>query len=48
MRMPLLTLALNTAFQVVTGHLPRLDDVGTMQFRTGCTGTEHLDGTPMP
>ena len=36
--MPLLTLALNTGFHLVTSRLARLDDVGTMQFYTGCTG----------
>ncbi len=36
--MPLLTLALNTGFHVVTSRLAKLDDVGTMQFYTGCTG----------
>jgi len=36
--MPLATLALNTAFHLVTSRLARLDDVGTMQFWTGCTG----------
>ena len=36
--MPLLTLALNTGFHLVTSRLSRLDDVGTMQFYTGCTG----------
>ena len=36
--MPLLTLALNTGFHLVTSRLARLDDVGTMQFWTGCTG----------
>ena len=36
--LPLLTLALNTGFHLVTSRLARLDDVGTMQFYTGCTG----------
>ena len=36
--MPLLTLALNTGFHLVTSRLARLDDAGTMQFYTGCTG----------
>jgi drug/metabolite transporter (DMT)-like permease len=36
--MPLATLALNTGFHLVTSRLARLDDVGTMQFYTGCTG----------
>ena len=36
--MPLATLALNTGFHLVTSRLARLDDVGTMQFWTGCTG----------
>ena len=36
--MPLLTLALNTGFHLVTSRLARLDDVATMQFYTGCTG----------
>ena len=36
--MPLLALALNTGFHLVTSRLARLDDVGTMQFYTGCTG----------
>ena len=36
--MPLLTLALNTGFHLVTSRLAKLDDVGTMQFYTGCTG----------
>ncbi len=36
--MPLLTLALSTGFHLVTSRLARLDDVGTMQFYTGCTG----------
>jgi drug/metabolite transporter (DMT)-like permease len=36
--LPLATLALNTGFHLVTSRLARLDDVGTMQFYTGCTG----------
>jgi len=36
--MPLATLALNTGFHVVTSRLAKIDDVGTMQFWTGCTG----------
>ena len=36
--MPLVTLALNTGFHLVTSRLARLDDAGTMQFYTGCTG----------
>ena len=36
--LPLLTLALNTGFHLVTSRLARLEDVGTMQFYTGCTG----------
>ena len=36
--MALLALALNTGFHLVTSRLSRLDDVGTMQFYTGCTG----------
>jgi drug/metabolite transporter (DMT)-like permease len=36
--MPLVTLALNTGFHLVTSRLARLDDVGTMQLYTGCTG----------
>jgi drug/metabolite transporter (DMT)-like permease len=36
--LPLVTLALNTGFHLVTSRLARLDDVGTMQFYTGCTG----------
>jgi len=36
--MPLATLALNTGFHLVTSRLAKLDDVGTMQFWTGCTG----------
>jgi drug/metabolite transporter (DMT)-like permease len=36
--MPLLALALNTAFHVATSRLARTEDVGTMQFYTGCTG----------
>jgi len=36
--MPLATLALNTGFHLVTSRLARIDDVGTMQLWTGCTG----------
>jgi drug/metabolite transporter (DMT)-like permease len=36
--LPLLALALNTGFHLVTSRLARLDDAGTMQFYTGCTG----------
>jgi drug/metabolite transporter (DMT)-like permease len=36
--MPILALALNTGFHLVTSRLAKLDDVGTMQFYTGCTG----------
>ncbi len=36
--LPLLALALNTGFHLVTSRLARLEDVGTMQFYTGCTG----------
>ena len=36
--MPLLALALNTAFHLATSRLARTEDVGTMQFYTGCTG----------
>ena len=36
--LPLVTLALNTGFHLATARLARLDDVGTMQFYTGCTG----------
>ena len=36
--LPLLTLALNTGFHLVTSRLAKLDDVGTMQFYTGVTG----------
>ena len=36
--LPLVTLALNTGFHLATSRLARLDDVGTMQFYTGCTG----------
>jgi drug/metabolite transporter (DMT)-like permease len=39
MLLPLLALAANTAFHLVTGKLARVDDVGTMQFYTGLTGT---------
>jgi len=33
-----LALALNTGFHLVTGRLARTEDVGTMQFHTGCIG----------
>ena len=36
--MALLALALNTGFHLVTSRLSRTEDVGTMQFHTGCTG----------
>ena len=36
--LPLVTLALNTGFHLVTSRLAKVDDVGTMQFYTGCTG----------
>ncbi len=36
--MALLALALNTGFHLVTSRLARTEDVGTMQFHTGCTG----------
>jgi len=36
--LPLATLALNTGFHLVTSRLAKLDDAGTMQFYTGCTG----------
>ena len=36
--LPLATLALNTGFHLVTSRLARVDDVGTMQLYTGCTG----------
>ena len=36
--MALLALALNTGFHLVTSRLSRTEDVGTMQFLTGCTG----------
>lgn len=36
--LPLVTLALNTGFHLVTSRLARLDDAATMQFYTGCTG----------
>ena len=36
--MPLLTLALNTGFHLVTSRLAKVEDIGTMQFYTGCTG----------
>jgi drug/metabolite transporter (DMT)-like permease len=38
MLLPLLALAANTAFHLVTSRLARVDDVGTMQFYTGLTG----------
>src|ERR1700761_5202470 len=37
--MALLALALNTGFHLATSRLARTEDVGTMQFLTGCTGT---------
>ncbi len=36
--MALLALALNTGFHLVTSRLSRTEDIGTMQFHTGCTG----------
>ena len=36
--MALLALALNTGFHLATSRLARTEDVGTMQFLTGCTG----------
>jgi drug/metabolite transporter (DMT)-like permease len=38
MLLPLLALAANTAFHLVTSRLAKVDDVGTMQFYTGLTG----------
>ena len=38
MLLPILALAANTAFHLVTSKLAKVDDVGTMQFYTGLTG----------
>jgi drug/metabolite transporter (DMT)-like permease len=38
MLLPVLALAANTAFHLVTSKLAKVDDVGTMQFYTGLTG----------
>jgi drug/metabolite transporter (DMT)-like permease len=37
--LPFLALGLNTAFHLTTSKLSKLEDVGTMQFYTGITGT---------